>query len=437
MTRAYERVVTQWVPAAQSFSRRHPFGFDSAVGVFLSMVSLLSAQDTASYATEGPKSLSAIQALAAGILGLPFALRRRSPIVGAILCAGSGALAGFLSVPDVGVSLLVGWFVIHGIAAFTNGKTFERGRAVMVFLFFATVTGSIVGFLIDDEFGKGSTVATLRTVVLVALIGLGIFGTSWLSGLFSKNRNEVVRLLAERNAALEQSQHTQAREAVVQERVRIAREVHDVVAHHVSVMGVQAGAARRMIDRDRERASEVLGNIEQSSRSALADLSRLVMFLRESNDENEVRADEPQPGVQDLERLFAEVRQTGMDLTVVESGDLLSVPSPSVGMCAYRIVQEALTNVRKHAGETAKVVVSFGRSPDGIAVKISNRGRIATRPKDEQGHGLMGMRERVALLGGVLTVGPVPGGFEVSAWLPFAGNAGVSNRSESLLDVGP
>jgi signal transduction histidine kinase len=430
MVRVYERVVMHWVPAAQSFSRRHPFGFDSAVAALLSVLSVLTAQDTASYATEGPKSLGFAQLLAAGSLGLPFAVRRRAPIFGALLCVAFVALAAVLSVPDVGVSVLVGWFVIHGIAAFTTGRTFEWGRLLVVLFFVVGVVGFSIGSVVDDEVEANSTLATIRTILLVVFVFGGAIGTAWLSGLFTKNREDVVRLLAERNAALEQTQHTREREAVVQERVRIAREVHDVVAHHVSVMGVQAGAARRVIDRDQERASEMLANIEQSSRSALGDLSRLVMFLRDSTESTVVQADEPQPGLEDLDRLFDEVRAAGMDLTVEEVGDLSSVCSPSVGMCAYRIVQEALTNVRKHAGETAKAVVSFDRSPQGIAVTITNRGRVAAPTNKVPGHGLIGMRERVGLLGGSLTVGPIPGGFEVNAWLPFAGNAAAAPRPD-------
>ena len=208
----------------------------------------------------------------------------------------------------------------------------------------------------------------------------------------------------------------EAREAVADERSRIARELHDVVAHSVSVMTVQAGAVRRLLTPEQEREREALLTVEQTGRQALAEMRRLLGVLRQ---EGETASLAPQPGIATLGALVAQVRDAGLPVELTYEGEQVSLP-PGVDLSAYRIVQEALTNTLKHAGPAhAWVRVRYGQ--DEVEVEVANDGRSEN---GGDGHGLVGMRERVALCGGRLTAGPrVGGGYTISARLPVAGSA--------------
>jgi signal transduction histidine kinase len=240
------------------------------------------------------------------------------------------------------------------------------------------------------------------------------FAVAWVAGV-------AVRARAER-AEVAESRATQAEHAVFEERVRIARELHDIVAHYVSMMGVQAGAARVVIDRDRVKAKEALTAIEVSSRQAVGELHRLLGFLRQAGDEDDLLA--PRPGLSQLPRLGASMSESGLDVAVSIEGEERSLP-PMIGVSAYRIVQEALTNTLKHAAASrADVRVRYW--PDELEVEIVDDGRAATARSGTSpgGLGLIGMRERAALHGGHLTAGPVSGGgFAVRVKLPFSGGA--------------
>jgi signal transduction histidine kinase len=192
--------------------------------------------------------------------------------------------------------------------------------------------------------------------------------------------------------------------------VRIARELHDVVAHHVSMMGVQAGAARVVIDRDRDKAKAALSAIELSSRQAVAELHRLLGFLRQEGDRDDLA---PQPGLGQLPRLAASMRDSDLAVEVHVEGERRALP-PTVDVSAYRIVQEALTNTVKHSSASrADVKLRFW--PDELELEIIDDGRANGTPAAAAGGlGLIGMRERAALHGGELSAGPAgDGGFAV------------------------
>ena len=241
-----------------------------------------------------------------------------------------------------------------------------------------------------------------------------LFGIAWLAGFAIRERATQAEAAEQRALQAEREREENARRAVFEERVRIARELHDVVAHHVSMMGVQAGAARVVIDRDRDRAKEALSAIEQSSRQAVAELHRLLGFLRQEGDTDDLA---PQPGLDQLDRLAQSMRDSDLDVAVSVEGEARSLPS-TVDVSAYRIVQEALTNTLKHsAASHADVHVRF--RPDELELEIVDDGRPngahATGPG---GLGLIGMRERAALHGGELSAGPAAGGgFAVRARL--------------------
>jgi signal transduction histidine kinase len=242
--------------------------------------------------------------------------------------------------------------------------------------------------------------------------------TPWLVG-----RN--VRARRFRLAAAEREQEQRTRLAVGDERTRIARELHDVVAHSVGVIVVQAQGARRVFDRDPERAREALGSIEQTARKALTEMRRSLGVLR---DEERSTLLEPQPGIDDLEALLEQAREGGLTVELAVEGEPRTLPT-SVDLSAYRILQEALTNTIKHAGcapggrgrdVRSRVTVHYGERELELEVSDNGPGPSVNGAERSPGHGLVGMRERVASLGGELHVGSSPeGGFVIRASLPF------------------
>ncbi|MFC4147728.1 sensor histidine kinase [Micromonospora mangrovi] len=228
-------------------------------------------------------------------------------------------------------------------------------------------------------------------------------------------RRQSTQVLRERARVAERTQRALAEQAVADERRRIARELHDVVAHHVSVMGVLATGARRVLRRDPDAADGAIATIEDTSRATLRELRRLLDVLRT---EAEPAADlAPQPGLAGIESLVEQVREAGLPVALQVDG----TPGPmeqGVALTVYRIVQEALTNALKHAG-TATASVRLGFADGDVTVVVDDTGRGPAPAPDRVGHGLVGMRERVALYGGSLRTGARPGGgFRVSARIP-------------------
>jgi signal transduction histidine kinase len=230
------------------------------------------------------------------------------------------------------------------------------------------------------------------------LVAIGGPVLSWSWGELLRSSRERRRIVAQR--------------AVENERARIARELHDVVAHNVSLMVVQAVAAQDVFDVRPELSRESLSAIEASGRAALGELRRLLSTVRADGED----AHDPQPGLAQLEALVESVRAAGLDVALRREGRPVEVPS-GVGLSAYRIVQEALTNTLRHA-HASSAVVTVRYTPVAVEVEVADDGRGA-RGGVEGGRGIVGMRERAALLGGTLEVGSAPrGGFHVRAALP-------------------
>ncbi|MGH2920101.1 MAG: sensor histidine kinase [Solirubrobacteraceae bacterium] len=248
----------------------------------------------------------------------------------------------------------------------------------------------------------------------------GIMAIAWLAGFALRERAGQAEAAQERAIQAEREREENARRAVFEERVRIARELHDVVAHHVSMMGVQAGAARMVIDRDRVKAKDALAAIEASSRQAVDELHRLLGFLRQAGDADDLA---PSPGVSQLPRLAAGMSDSDLAVRVGVEGEERPLP-PTVDVSAYRIVQEALTNTLKHAG-ASRADVRLRYWPGELEVEIVDDGRGGGGPSaGGSGLGLIGMRERAALHGGQLSAGPMPGGgFAVRVKLPTSDGA--------------
>ncbi|HKQ00463.1 MAG TPA: sensor histidine kinase [Actinomycetes bacterium] len=276
-----------------------------------------------------------------------------------------------------------------------------------------------------DRWAQLGVAAAIAVVVADGLTdptpwGEVAFGSAVMFGAWYVGRR--LRLRRQRADELLREQAAEARRIVIEERARIARELHDVVAHRVSLMTVQAGAAKAVAAEDPEGALKAMGAVEEAGRQALDELRHLLGVLRPETDHDGLG---PQPGLADLPRLVEQTRGAGLDVSVATDGVVAELPA-RVDLFAYRIVQEALTNVLKHAGPGARTEVRLGTDRRGVVIEVLDDGRGATvlpRPDlndpGARGHGIVGMRERARLLGGTLDARPRPGGgFSVVAHLP-------------------
>lgn len=232
-----------------------------------------------------------------------------------------------------------------------------------------------------------------------------------------RSRRAVVQAIRERAERAERTREEEARRRVAEERLRIARDLHDVVAHHIALVNVQAGVAAHVMDKRPDQAKEALAHVREASRSALNELRATVGLLRQSGDPE--APTEPAPGLHRLEELADTFRNAGLQVEVARADQGTTLPA-AVDLAAYRIIQEALTNVQKHAGPEAKAEVSVVRVGPRIEVTVLDNGSgEGSAPEEGGGHGLLGMRERVTALRGTLTTGPrYGGGFRVHAILP-------------------
>jgi signal transduction histidine kinase len=370
--------------------RSHPVASDAALACALALFVL---QDVllanGDYLT-GPKSVYVPAAL---LITVPLAWRRRAPllvvlVVMAALAAQSLLLAPSEPYPDSELVPLL--LAVYSVAAHGKGRTPLVGAAI------SGVAG-VVWVGLDDFF-----------LPLVA------FGGAWLAGRLVQKRQLYAEAMEERARVLEREREANARMAAAEERVRLARELHDVVGHSVSVMVVQAGAERLAIGEERPDTREALLAIERTGREALAEMSRLLGLLRK---EGEGLALAPRPSLAQVDALVQTVRDAGVPIRLAVEGERSLLP-PGVDVSAYRILQEALTNVVKHAGPAeASVVVRYGVGEVELEVTDDGRGASAG---NGAGYGLAGMRERVELHGGTLEAGPGSrGGFMVKARLPL------------------
>jgi signal transduction histidine kinase len=243
-----------------------------------------------------------------------------------------------------------------------------------------------------------------------------IMVVAWLIGKGTQRYRDLTTSLRAQAIQLEQEREERARLAVALERARIARELHDVIAHSVSVMVVQAAAERKVLGQERQETRDVLDMIERTGRQALVELRRMLGVLRKTDDPLLLA---PQPRLADLDSLLDQVREAGLPVVLRVEGSRVPLPA-GVELSAYRIVQEALTNTLKHAGR-AHAEVTLRYLADSLELDVLNdSGDSSARPASNGGHGLAGMRERVAMLGGSLHAGPrQSGGFLVAASLPL------------------
>jgi signal transduction histidine kinase len=324
---------------------------------------------------------------------LPLLVRRRFPLaVLAVVLSASVATQFLIGVlPPFALAL-----AIYTVAAHTERR---------VSLWAGALTLLALPLVLIHRAGFNTGESLVHLVIFVA--------AAWILGDNLRTKRAYYRELEERADRLEREREENVRRAAAEEQERIARELHDVIAHSVSVMVVQAAAARDVFELQPERAREALRSIEESGRSALTELRRLLGIVRTS----ERGRLKPQPGLATLEELIEQVRATGLEVELELDGELGELPS-GVDLSAYRIVQEALTNTLKHAQAT-HARVRLGRREQELTIEVADDG--AGRVEESaNGQGLIGMRERVALLGGVLEAGPgKSGGFAVKARFPL------------------
>ncbi|MEL7448475.1 MAG: sensor histidine kinase [Pseudomonadota bacterium] len=339
--------------------------------------------------------------------------------VGTLLCAfvGNFALLWRRSHPvHVHATVLVASVLVH-LGPTTDGvfalcfSLYSLGR------YASDDRASLIGMLAGLAFV--STDLLLSTPDIGGVIAAGLVMLLWYVGRRLRFRGEYLRLLEERARHLEREQSAEAERAVATERTRIARELHDIVAHQVSLMTVQAGAARTVVEADPKAAAQAMSAVEKAGRQALSEMRHLLSVLRPGKGEGELG---PQPGMDDLSRLVEEVGEAGPVVRLTTEGVLSSLPA-RLDLSAYRIIQEALTNVLKHAGPAPHVDVFVRASGQSLNLHIVDNGK-GVLDGTGRGHGIAGMRERAELLGGTLNAGPLPtGGFEVRATLPLTGDA--------------
>ena len=352
-----------------------------------------------SEAIAGPAWLLALLPL---LLGGSLLLRRRAPLV---MWLTIWACIGLLSLLADNLLRGLAWMFVVFAAAYSLGAHASLRRTVAGLVLAAPVVvvlshrGELALAFSQGEAG-GKSAVDLALLQLVAF---------WLAGVLVHARKRAATLAA-RGAAIQ----LQAEQAAAAERTRIARELHDIVAHHLSVIVLQAGGARA----SGKPAGAALEKIEDSARQALAETRRMLGVLR---DPDEATGLAPQPGIGDLDALAASVRAAGLPVNLVIDGDLARLPA-AMDVSVYRIVQEALTNVLKHAGP-ARADVTIGCTAETVTIEVTDNGIGQPGPRSPAGgQGLTGMRERAAVFGGELAAWPLPGGgFTVRGWLPLAG----------------
>ncbi len=384
--------------AVYAWLRCHPRLVDSALAAALGFAGVGSALAYGRYL---------LLPVALGLC-LPIVFRRAHPSGAFAAAAAVGALQVAL---DIHVNMLDVTIVVllYTLAAYRPRRVSVPGLAVCLLGSAAAMT----------RWPPPGT-SPLNWLILGSIAFAGSSLIAWVLGDSMRYRRGYYAALEDRAARLEAERDAQAQIAAAAERARIARELHDVIAHHVSVMVVQADGASYALDRSPDRARQALAAIGSTGRQALAEMRRMLGVLRSDDGAPGVV---PLPGIEQLGELLEQTRASGLAVSFTVEG----VPAPLPGglaLAAFRIVQESLTNARKHGGPGARATVLLRYCEDMLVLQITDDGAGAVAAKDGAGHGLTGMRERVTLYGGTLHTGPRPGGgYQVTAGLPLPGAA--------------
>ncbi|HEX5857923.1 MAG TPA: histidine kinase [Microbacterium sp.] len=377
---------------------------------------------------QGPLPLALVYAV---VLAAPLAVRRRWPATVAVIVSAAYFVAVTLRIPEIFVGNIAMFIALYTVGAWST----DRRRAAIVRI--AIIIGMFAWLIIvmyqdaitqADEMDvvAGAFSPYIAYMLINTLINVLYFGGAYYFGERAWAAAAERAVLEQRTLDLERERELTGAQAVALDRVRIARELHDVVAHHVSVMGVQAGAARAVIDRDPATAKTLLAGVEESAREAIRDLRNLLETLRtpdaadDAADDGTTGGDIDDPstvGLADLDALAAASTSAGLPTTLTVIGD----PEPVAGVVQvnlYRIAQEALTNARRHAGPGATADVRLRYDEGSVELEVTNTGRAVGPVRPGLGH--LGMRERAAASGGTVEAGPRErGGFRVRVQVPL------------------
>ena len=421
-----------WWDRAWQWEDTHRQGVDATITVLLALMlvpaSLVMITDNATIVVTVGGSVAAPVVVALCALGVvvPLAWRRTHPATSLAVVYTSALLQVLGGYPLLPVDAAVP-FALYSAALHGPRWAHRTG-----------IAGAMVGsVLIGTSIGSGNEYAMVTLTLLTA----SVFLFAWAFGLVRRSRREHLEALVDRTQRLEVERDQQAIIATAAERSRIAREMHDIVAHSLSVIIAQADGGRYAASQDPAAAARSLGTIAETGRAALTDMRRLLGVLRDApgttapggsapgvlapapSPAAAAAATTPQPAVEDVEQLVAQMRAGGVRVSFVRLGTPRHLP-PGAGLTVYRIAQESLTNVLKHAGPDPGVTVLLQWQPAAVTVEVSDDGRGAAADSDGLGQGLLGMRERATMFGGTVTAGPRPGGgFRVRATLPTPGGA--------------
>lgn len=380
--------------------RDHPAVVDAVWATLFLILAVISTRDPATTRfgtalTDDPQGWFLLLAVS-----VPYYFRRKAPVAVFVVSSLAVMLLSGLEYQE-GATPLITLFGAYTVGARCPAR-------VVAYTYAYTLVGLTALYL--------SNTSHFDVANLVSYTGL--FAASFLFGWSLQSRAARLTALEERAEALEREHEEEARRAVADERLRIAQELHDVVAHSMGVIAVQAGAGMHVIDTDPAEAKRSLEAISSTSRSTLTEIRRLLGVLRE--DEGTSTALAPAPGLDDLPALAADLTDAGVETSLHVEGPVADVPK-GAELTTYRIVQEALTNVLKHGGPGAHAEVVVTVVPDAVHIEVSDDGRgIDLSREGAAGHGLRGMQERVAVYGGDLDAGPrASGGFGVRAHLPY------------------
>jgi signal transduction histidine kinase len=386
--------------AIYAWLRRHQILVDSFLAGFLVLLS-------AGQMWRSPLHAGLTSLLLAG----PVAVRRKIPVT-AFAIAQAAALFQIVSGDLTGAVLAI-FVLLYTVAAYR-----PRRISVSTLCVSAALSGA-AGLIFWP--GPAGLQFNARLIVAGMVFGGSVL-TAWVLGDSMRYRRGYYAALEDRAARLEAERDAQAKVAAAAERARIARELHDVIAHHVSVMVVQADGAAYALRSDPKTTETALGAISRTGRQALNEMRHLLGVLRTDGERTQLA---PVPGLGELRELLDQARAAGLAVTYTLSGTPRELPE-GAELAAYRVVQESLTNTRKHAGLAASAAVTLRYEPGGLTVEVTDDGLASPAP-GSGGHGLAGMRERIEMYGGTVQAGPLErGGFRVVAYLPCPQPAGRS-----------
>lgn len=368
-----------------------------------------------------------VWALGIGLSTAPLALRRRFPEAVAVIVAIGFFVVGQFRVPEILMTNICLFLALYTVGAWSRNRQaafwtrFGITMGMLVWILVTVIVNSADPTVLPKVSRSGLFSAYATFAVLQVVTNLLYFGGAFFFGERAWRSARTQALLEAQGRELELERQTSAAQAVALDRIGIARELHDVVAHHVSVMGIQAAAARRSLEQDPDRAAAALEVVEQSAHTAVEELRRLVHTLRTP----EVEDPSSTVGVAQLSALVAESQSAGVPTTLIVAGESRPLPM-LVNVALYRVVQEALTNVRKHAGRGASAEVRLRFGDRTVEVEVTDDGvrqTLAAAPgsTDRAGLGLRGMRERIGAVGGTVDAGRrEQGGFMVRAAVPLS-----------------